>query len=108
MRSTAPADGCGLIVSGMRTRQARKEIPTHHVLIDRRTGQEVGPRVSIDPKDWPYRILDPAETLWRYMDLWKFEHMMAKSALYFARQDRFKDPFEGRFSEGNSDGTLGL
>jgi len=36
------------------------------------------------------------------MDVWKFDDMLAKSALYFARQDRFVDPFEGRFSDGNS------
>ena len=30
--------------------------------------------------------------------------MITSASLYFARQDQFLDPFEGRFSEGNSDG----
>jgi hypothetical protein len=65
---------------------------------------EAGPRTSIDPRDWPCKTLAPSEILWRYMDLWKFEDMLLKSALFFARQDRFTDPFEGRFSEGSSVG----
>ncbi len=86
----------------MKTFPTKRIIPSHRVSIDRRTGQEVGPRVPVDPADWPYGILHPAEILWRYLDSWKFEDMLAKSAIYFARQDRLKDPFEGRFSEGNS------
>jgi len=65
---------------------------------------EVGPRVPVDPKDWPYKEIPPSETLWRYMDFWKFEDMLAKSALYFARQDRFSDPFEGRLSQRDAAG----
>jgi hypothetical protein len=80
------------------------QIPTHAVMIHRPTGREVGPRVPVDPHDWPYGTLAPGETLWRYLDLWKFRDMLEKSALYFARQDRFTDPFEGRFSEGNRNG----
>jgi hypothetical protein len=82
----------------------KREIPTHSVVIDRRSGLEAGLRVPIDPRDWPCRTLAPSETLWRYMDLWKFEDMLLRSALFFARQDRFTDPFEGRFSDGNSAG----
>ncbi len=63
---------------------------------------EVGPGVPLDPGDWPYGTLHSSETLWKYMDLWKLEDMLAKSALYFSRQDRLSDPFEGRFSVGNS------
>jgi hypothetical protein len=76
-------------------------IPTHRVLIDRRTRKEVGPRVAINPRDWPYKILPNEEILWRYMDFWKIEHMLKTSTLFFARQDLLEDPFEGRFSEGN-------
>jgi hypothetical protein len=36
------------------------------------------------------------------MDFWKFENLMTRSALYFSRPDKFTDPFEGRFSQGNS------
>jgi hypothetical protein len=79
----------------------KDHIPTHGVLIDRRTGKEVGPRVPVNPSDWPYQLLAPSEILWRYMDIRKFRDILEKSALYFARQDRFTDPFEGRYSEGN-------
>lgn len=34
---------------------------------------------------------DDAATVWRYMDLWKFQKMLETSALYFARSDRFTD-----------------
>jgi hypothetical protein len=36
------------------------------------------------------------------MDLPKFEDLIRSSTLYFSRPDKFKDPFEGRFSPGNS------
>jgi len=36
------------------------------------------------------------------MDFWKFEDLCRSSALYFSRPDKFTDPFEGRFSPGNS------
>lgn len=80
------------------------EIPTHGVVIDRRTGMEVGPRVPVVPEDWPYRAIDLSETLWKYMDFWKFQDMLEKAALYFSRQDRFVDPFEGRFAKANEVG----
>jgi hypothetical protein len=83
---------------------AKNEIPTHGVLIDRRTGAEVGPRVPVDPRDWPYGTIEPSEILWKYMDLWKFKEMLENSALYFSRQDRFDDPFEGRFTKANATG----
>lgn len=86
----------------MRTLPTSGEIPTHRVMIDRRTNREVGPRVPVDPDAWPFANLHPSEILWRYMNLKKFTHLMTTASLYFARQDRFKDPFEGRFSEGNS------
>lgn len=78
------------------------ERPTHRAIIDRRTGQMVGPAVPIHPEDWPYGELHPSELLWKYMDFWKFENLCRSSALYFSRPDKFKDPFEGRFSLGNS------
>jgi hypothetical protein len=84
--------------------QPNTNIPTHGVLIDRRTGAEVGPRVPVEPTDWPYGTIAPSETLWKYMDLWKFNDMLEKSSLYFSRQDRFTDPFEGRFAEANEAG----
>lgn len=70
-------------------------------MIDRRTGGIVGPVVPIVKEDWPYSEISPAEVLWRYMDFWKFEDFLARSALYFSRPDKFIDPFEGRLAEGN-------
>jgi hypothetical protein len=78
------------------------ERPTHRAIIDRRTGQMVGPPVPIHPEDWPYGELHPSEQLWKYMDSWKFEDLCRSSALYFSRPDKFTDPFEGRFSWANS------
>lgn len=78
------------------------ERPTHRTIIDRRTGQTVGPLVPIHPEDWPCGELVPSEQLWKYMDFWKFEDLCRSSALYFSRPDKFHDPFEGRFSPGNS------
>jgi hypothetical protein len=80
----------------------KSERPTHRGIIDRRTGQLVGPAVPIHPEDWPYGEIPFSEALWRYMDFWKFENLMTRSALYFSRPDKFTDPFEGRFSQGNS------
>jgi hypothetical protein len=76
--------------------------PIGQVMIDRRTGMPVGPVAPINPADWPYSDIAHSEILWRYLDFWKFEDLLRKSALYFARCDRFKDPFEGRFSPANS------
>jgi hypothetical protein len=36
------------------------------------------------------------------MELPKFEDLIKRSMLYFARADKFKDSFEGRLSPGNS------
>lgn len=55
-------------------------------------------------QDWPYQTIADSETLWRYMELWKFEDLLRTSTLYFARADQFvDDPFEGRELPGNSE-----
>jgi hypothetical protein len=36
--------------------------------------------------------------MWRYIDLWKFEKMLTSKSIYFSRADKFKDPFEGKFT----------
>ena len=44
----------------------------------------------------------PKETkasIWRYLALWKLEDLLEKRALYFARPDRFEDPWEGHFTK---------
>jgi hypothetical protein len=35
---------------------------------------------------------DDAATVWRYLDLWKFQRILETSGLYFVRSDRFSDP----------------
>jgi hypothetical protein len=52
--------------------------------------------------EWPLLPVLDTEILWRYSDLRKFEHLLKNSALYMARPDSFKDPFEGRLSTGNA------
>src|SRR5659263_439614 len=39
--------------------------------------------------------------VWRYMDFTKFVSLLEKQSLYFARADKFSDPFEGSFSKFN-------
>jgi len=38
---------------------------------------------------------NPNLTIWRYINLKKFESMLKEKALFFCRVDRFPDPFEG-------------
>jgi hypothetical protein len=78
------------------------ERQAHRMVFDLRTGHLSGPLVPIYSEDCPYGELQPSELLWRYMNFRKFEDLLQKSALYFSRPDKFKDPFEGRFSPGNS------
>lgn len=77
-------------------------MPTHRGIFHRVTGRPIGPPVPIYPEDWPYSDISPSEILWRYMDFWKFEDLLTKSALYFSRADLLPgDPLEGRFSPAN-------
>ena len=39
--------------------------------------------------------------LWRYMDFTKYISLLEKQALFFARADKFEDPFEGSYSKVN-------
>ena len=39
--------------------------------------------------------------VWRYMDFTKFVSLLEKKSLYFARADKFDDPFEGSYSKLN-------
>jgi len=39
--------------------------------------------------------------VWRYMDFTKFVSLLEKKSLYFARADKFNDPFEGSYSKLN-------
>lgn len=38
---------------------------------------------------------DPAETVWRYISIEKFESLITNKALFFCRADKFSDIFEG-------------
>ena len=40
--------------------------------------------------------------LWRYMDFTKFVSLLEKQALFFARADKFGDPFEGSVTKVNA------
>ena len=46
------------------------------------------------------RIENQNQTIWRYMDLWKFESMLEDNGcLYFTRSDMFNDKLEGKYSD---------
>lgn len=78
-------------------------LPIGRAIIHRATGRIVGPITPIFQEDWPFQPFHDSEILWRYMDVGKFEDLVRSSTLYFSRPDRFIDPFEGRFSLGNSE-----
>lgn len=44
---------------------------------------------------------NPDALIWRYMDFTKFVAMLDTGGLYFARSDRFDDPYEGATSHAN-------
>lgn len=46
----------------------------------------------IEPQDQNAKI-------WRYIDFTKFVSLIDSQELFFARADKFDDPFEGSFSE---------
>ena len=46
------------------------------------------------------RIKNRYQTIWRYMNLWKFESMLQDNGcLYFTRSDMFADKLEGKYSD---------
>lgn len=45
-------------------------------------------------------------TIWRYMDLSKFESLLRDQALFFCRSDKFSDPFEGSVPRKESEGRI--
>ena len=51
------------------------EIIGYRFIRNRATGEIVGPLVPVFADEWPYRIPADSQTVWRYMDLWKFEAM---------------------------------
>ena len=81
------------------------EIIGYRYMKHRPTGRPVGPLVPIYKEDWPYKLPQPSQTLWRYMDMWKFESMLRSSSLYFRRADKLADEGEGRLSREGVYGT---
>jgi hypothetical protein len=47
-----------------------------------------------------FGLHDRNATIWRYMDLAKFESVLEKRALFFCRSDLFDDRFEGSYPRG--------
>jgi hypothetical protein len=82
-----------------------REIIGYRFIRHRPTGAIAGPLVPVYADEWPYRIPPDSQTVWRYMDPWKFESMLRRSALYFRRCDKFPDPLEGRLSNRFIHGT---
>jgi len=68
---------------------------------DRRTGEFVGPIIPIKPADNFYHLPRLNQRVWRYMEYWKFEHLVKHEALYFRRSDRLEDDMEGKYAEAN-------
>jgi hypothetical protein len=48
-----------------------------------------------------FKLPDKTTKIWRYMDFTKFIDMINSQHLFFVRSDKFKDPFEGRYSNAN-------
>ena len=52
--------------------------------------------LNLNSATWEFHDpLPPQATLWRYMDFTKFVSLLEGDALFFARADKFGDPFEG-------------
>jgi len=47
-------------------------------------------------------------TVWRYMDLDKFESLLKNNALFFCRPDRFPDPYEGSIPRKEADARFNI
>lgn len=45
--------------------------------------------------------VEPAVTLWRFMDFTKYVSMLHRRALFFTRADQLPDPFEGLYAKQN-------
>jgi hypothetical protein len=45
-----------------------------------------------------FKQIDDTAILWRYQDLPRYIDLLLKRQLFFARADRFEDPFEGKYT----------
>jgi hypothetical protein len=46
-------------------------------------------------------MLNENQKIWRYLDLWKFESMLEKESLFFAKASEMDDEEEGLTSKTN-------
>lgn len=53
-------------------------------------------------------FIQPQErtVIWRYLDLSKFESLLATRSLFFCRADKFSDPFEGSLPKVEADNRI--
>jgi hypothetical protein len=82
--------------------------PIGLVMVDRRTGGPVGPLIPIKAADHFHKLPRLDQRVWRYMEYWKFEHLIKDKALYFRRSDRLEDDMEGTYAEANRTYTTEL
>lgn len=55
---------------------------------------KIATKVKYMHRNLPYKIPQPNDMLWHFMDLAKFISMLKENALYLTRVDQFSDPFE--------------
>jgi hypothetical protein len=55
--------------------------------------------------DYPYREVSNGVTLWRYLNGYKFEHLLETRSLWFSRIDQFNDQEEGLKPESSENST---
>jgi hypothetical protein len=70
------------------------------VIRDRSTNAISQKRVPVSASAYPFLAVHPSERVWRYMAIDRFESLLKTSCIYFARGDRFEDPWESRFTGG--------
>jgi hypothetical protein len=70
-------------------------------IIDRRTGLPVQILGEVVNQQELFTLPPMDTVLWRYSDYQYIRSIIAEGRIYFRRADKFKDPLEGRFTEGN-------
>jgi hypothetical protein len=74
-------------------------------MIERATGRVVGPIIPFKSGEFFYKIPKLDLSIWRYMELWKFESLISERCLYFRRSDKLEDDMEGKYAEANRNYT---
>ena len=52
-------------------------------------------QIKMYKNNYSFHTPDQSLTIWRYLDFTKFVDLLLSSQLFFARSDKFEDPFEG-------------